>query len=148
MSPMLPPPGPPEYIHRPVKTNEYLSSSLDKPARSRSFYDHQVHEYESHKQSHKGSSVKDAGYGSLPSKADREPYRAISPSPVSRGTWTKSSSNQHYSNDYTSSSNRRPTYSRSNSRTDFPDFAPLNSPLEIKSLTENAMKSRHISTYN
>ena len=146
---MLPPPVLNEYIHRPVMVEH--SSSLDKPERSRSFYDHQMHEYESHKSNKSTHKEPVSSYSSLPGKSDRNPYsspayRATRPSPARTNTWTKSAN--HYSNDYTSSYNQRPSYNRSNSRTDFPDFAPLSSPLEIKSLTENAMKSRHISTYN
>ena len=142
MTPTLPP-SVPEYLHRPVLIEH--TSSYDKP-RGRSFYDHQVQEFESHK-SHKSSHKEPvSSYSSLPTKSDRDPYS----SPSRTSTWTgRNNNNVNYSNDYTSSSyNRRPSYSRSNSRTDFPDFAPLSSPLEIKSLTENAMKSRHISTYN
>lgn len=143
MSPMLPPPLP-EYIHRPVLVEQ---TSHEKPSRSRSFYDHQVQEYESHRSQKSSHKEPVSSYSSLPSKS-AEPYRSTSPA-MRTGTWTKQgNTGNHYSNDYTSSYNRRPSYSRSNSRSDFPDFAPLSSPLEIKSLTENAIKSRHISTYN
>ena len=138
-SSMLPPPHPSsEFTHRPVLTGS--NHDMDKPSRSRSFYDHQVHEYESHR-SHRNQNSSPA-YSTLPAggkHSDR--YRSPSPS----ASWNPSAQQySHYPSD------RRPSFTRSSSRSEFPDFAPLSSPLEIKSLTENTIKSsnRHVSTYH
>lgn len=162
---MLPQPMPSnEYIHRPVLLDHSSSSPFyeaDKqPAgRSRSFYDHhQQTEYERSKSHRTYGDAPHASYSTLPAKTDyANHYRARSPSPLKTNTWSSRPYGGGGGTDYYNSSNYRYNLNnsttsfnnRASSRTDFPDFAPLSSPLEIKSLTENAIKSRqHISTYH
>lgn len=158
---MLPPSGPSssEFIHRPLLIDS--AGTYEKPTRSRSFYNHQIDEYENKIHS-------TGGYSSL-----QDPYRVSSPTGSFRQSdsgsnlWTKqrqtTRDHRYDSHHRTTSSNigsdkynygssgdlGRSSYrSGTGSQADFPDFAPLSSPYEIKSLTENAIKSRHITTYN
>ncbi|KAI7688598.1 hypothetical protein SSS_07476 [Sarcoptes scabiei] len=154
-SPMLPPPPSAqssEFIHRPLLIDS-VASFNEPTGRTRSFYDHQIEEYENRHSSHTRNYDNPSSYS--------KPYTSsfsdnIGSSLTASNTWTHkhSSSNlgsNHFGTSYPSSNHRSTSsfdHRFSNNRTDFPDFAPLSSPYEIKSLTENAIKTKHLTSFH
>lgn len=158
---MLPPSGPltssTEFIHRPILSDN-SSNQPSTVGRSRSFYNHQIeqldksHTHRTYDHHQPPSSSFNDRYSSLPkgsyNNGDSN-YRVSSPLVTSSSggdNWNTSSSRLHHlstkdhrryhdSHRTTGITGRLPYGGQSSRTTDFPDFAPLSSPFEIKSLT-------------